>query len=380
MNLKTINLALRSNSLSQVSLERIADVNPKEFRSFLRRLKRSENARNVTIRTDFFIDLSEEQITSFFSSVSEMKKLQALKIQSSSRFHVQTIPVESLKLLKTASSLQSFELEDMQITAFNKSWISALAYIVENHPSLTTIRLRNFFANDFSNESPNILDPLIWTVATVPNLQTFEFSGCGSHALCGQTIQLISPIALSKLLQTSTNLLKLDLSFLELEDTHFETIANHLQVNTSITELTLDYHRLGCLGFDKMMKSMEKNITIKLLSLRSLTDIGDVGYQQAMNMLRGNYTIEQLSVTASHPTQQAEIDLYLRMNNAGRSLLQNPNTPLHKWLDVLAGTSDDLDVTRHLIQEIPELCSSSNDTNITNPVSVDISTAAASPA
>jgi hypothetical protein len=72
-------------------------------------------------------------------------------------------------------------------------------------------------------------------------------------------------------------------------------------------------------------------------------------------MLRRNYSIESLSVTAS-PSQQAEIALYSRMNGAGRSLLRDPDTSMRQWVDVLARNSEDLDVVRHLLQEIPDLC------------------------
>jgi hypothetical protein len=243
----------------------------------------------------------------------------------------------------------------MQVTASHRAFISSLATAVESHPSLKEIVMTNFFANDWANTGPNVLDPLIWTFSTIPNLQFLELSGCGSHALSGQMVQLVSSASLYRLLG-NTSIKHLQLSFLELEDEHFEALASHLRINESLTSLSLDYHKLESKGFQKMMQAMEKNVTVKTLSLHSLRDIGKEGFSQAMKMLEMNYCIESLSATAS-PSQQAEIDLYLRMNGAGRSLLREPSASMSQWVDVLTRTSDDLDVLRHFLQEIPGLCS-----------------------
>ena len=60
-------------------------------------------------------------------------------------------------------------------------------------------------------------------------------------------------------------------------------------------------------------------------------------------------------MTAS-PLQQAQIDLFVRMNGAGRGRLRDPNVSLSEWVEVLAKSSEDVDVVRHLLQEIPGLC------------------------
>jgi hypothetical protein len=356
MKLKAVIFALRSNAPpTEVSLlERFSDGGSKEFNSFLRRLRKSQ-VRQVSIRTGFLIDLSEEQTISFFDTLASMTHLDELRIQSSSRYHVQLIPVQAMRALKKALRLQTLILEDLQVTALHKDFISALASVVEDHPALKTVAMRNFFANDYANTGPNILDPLLWTLATAPALETLELSGCGSYALTGQSVTLLSPAALSKLF-TAEKLTNLELSFLELEFPHFQTVAKQLRINQTLTDLTLDYHKLERQGFQEIMHAMEKNFTIKALSLRSLSDVADEGFAQAMQMLQHNYVVERLAVTTAVPNQQAEIDLYLRMNGAGRSLLREPNTSLSQWMEVLAKNSDDLDVTRHLLQEIPGIC------------------------
>jgi hypothetical protein len=58
------------------------------------------------------------------------------------------------------------------------------------------------------------------------------------------------------------------------------------------------------------------------------------------------------------PAQHAEIDLYLRMNGAGRKLLQYPLVTMNEWVGILGRHSDDLDVTQHLLAEVPGLCNS----------------------
>jgi hypothetical protein len=52
-------------------------------------------------------------------------------------------------------------------------------------------------------------------------------------------------------------------------------------------------------------------------------------------------------------SQQADIDLYLRLNGVGRGRLRYPNVTINEWIEILARHSDDLDITRHLLQEVP---------------------------
>jgi hypothetical protein len=324
-----------------------------EIDPFLELLAKSE-IKKIVVWTDFLSAMPEDKVLDFFRVVSTLKNLEELVIKSSSRFHIEIIPAHGLLLLRKASQLKKLVFEDMQVTALQKSFIVALGKAVENHPSLEEVVMSNFFSNDWANTEPNTLDPLVSSLATIPNLETLTFTGCGGYALNSDEVKLISIKALSGLFQHS-RIRDLQLSFLELDDVHFETIASQLALNKSITSLALDYHNLAGPGFNKLMTALGKNKTIKNLSLRSLWNIGNPGFQQAMAMLRRNYSIESLSVTAS-PSQQAEIALYSRMNGAGRSLLRDPDTSMRQWVDVLARNSEDLDVVRHLLQEIPDLC------------------------
>jgi len=267
----------------------------------------------------------------------------------------------------------------MQVTAMHKGFISGFGMAIHSHATLQELTMTNFFANDWANTDPDVLDALVLDLTTVPNLQRLELSGCGSHALCGQDVRLLSPSALIKVVSIPT-LEHLQLSFLELDDHHFEAMASVLKNNNSLRTISLDYHKLESIGFCHMMQAMQTNVTVKTLSLRSLQDIGNEGFQKAMSMLQLNYAIENLSVTAS-PYQQAQIDLYLRMNGAGRGLLREPTASMSQWVDILAKSSDDLDVVRHLLQEIPGLCNAAalagNAENTTTTSTIDRSTTTA---
>lgn len=322
-----------------------------QMENFLQRLRQSECVRTIVLTTDFITSLTEENAALFVNCLGNVPNLKDLYLQSSSRFHVETIP--SLLSLQSATKLQTLSMEDIQVTAAHKEFVADLGQALKNHSSLTFVKLSNFFANDWSNTEPDVLEPLVEALGTIPNLETLYFSGCGSHALTGQDVRLISPEGISQLMGPCLKLL--ELSFLELQDEHFETIARQLSKNSTLETISLDYHRLGSKGFRDMMRALETNSGVRTLSLRSLHDIGEEGYAQAMKMLQFNYGIEVLSVTAN-PLQQANIDLYLRMNSAGRAKLRDPTASTRDWVNVLARTSDDVDVVRHLLQEMPGLC------------------------
>jgi len=315
----------------------------------------NERLKGLYIRTDFLTSMSEDNVLRFFQTLGSIPFLEELIIQSSSRFHVEEIPPLGLLSLRHATKLHTLGLEDMQVTATHKAFLASLDMVLRHHPSLVSVSMRNFFANDGANTEPHVLDPVLNALGTIPNLREMEFSGCGSHALTGHGIRLISTHSLGTIVGKPT-LQHLELSFLDLEDDHFTTIAECLKdQNSRLESLYLDYHKLGRDGFRCMMKALESNRRIKTLSLRSLRDIGAEGFHHAMNTLQVNYGIEDLSITAS-PSQQAQIDLFARMNGAGRARLREPSVSLSEWVDVIAKSSEDVDVVRHLLQEIPELC------------------------
>lgn len=272
----------------------------------------------------------------------------------------------------------------MQLTSENVDFLASLCQSLRGHATLETLLLHNFFANNNKNyywsdtnnsEQPdNILDDLLVTCATtMPALTTLEVTGCGCAAAHyvglrpSSTVRLVSVEAIQTVFESSSSssnssLKRLHLSFLGFTDQHFEAIAGALAHNTTTTTLqnvALDYDDLQKAGFQSLMRAMERNTSITSLSLRSLHDIGVDGFAQVLRMLlQYNFTVTTLSVTAS-PAQQAEIDLYLRMNQAGRGrLLRDPSVTIHEWMEILARHSDDLDVTRHLLKEMPGLCSS----------------------
>lgn len=347
---------------SVVTLDRYCSDADDEMDTFLECLQKCQTVERMSFGTDFLMRMDDETVLKFFTSLGRLSTLTQLSIQSSSRFHIESIPVAGLLQLRNTVNLHTLELHDMQVTAEQKPFLFALAKTLENHGSLKTVRAPNFFANDYTNTSDDILDPFINSLSTIPNIEELELTGCGSHAMSGQNVTLVSRHALQELIvQASTTLRSLQLSFLEFNDDYFDGIVTALassstkKTKSSLHTLIFDYHDLGSDGFRRMMTAMEENDTIKALSLRSLRDIGCDGFAQAMKMLQFNYTIETLSVTTT-PSEQAEIDLYLRMNSAGRRLLRDQKVSLHEWVEILARHSDDIDVTRHLIQQVPGLC------------------------
>jgi hypothetical protein len=355
MKLKAITISLKKKDMPKDLTLRACSDADKEMEEFLEILQNSELER-ICVRTDFLMQMSESNALLCMNAVASLPSLRQLDIQSSSRFHIDIVPHQALLPLRQASQLETLRLEDFQVTAAHSDFMSSLSSAVESHPSLKDICLTNFFANDHTSTRPNVLDPLVWTLATIPNLTKLELTGCGSHALTGHAQPLLSPIALSRLLEKLTKLTTLCLEFLECQDEHFQAIASQIENNTSLTALSLNYHQMKNAGFVVLMQSLANNLHIKTLNLRNLSTISHDGFAPAIKMLRRNYYIETLSVTTATPSQQAEIDLYLRLNLYGRRLLRNPHASMRQWIDVLAKCTHDVDATRHLLAEIPGIC------------------------
>ena len=325
------------------------------MKNFVKVLKASKISQ-LCIRTDFWLEMSEANIFLFMNALPSMPALKNLEIQSSSRFHIDIVPPKAFLPLRQAARLETLLLEDFQVTAAHAEFINSLAFVMESHTSLKHITLNNFFASDYTNSRPHVLDPLVWSLSTIPNLVHLELTGCGSSFLVGPAQPLVSPVALSRLLQKN-RLEVLCLEFLELNDDHLEAMAQQFaSMDCRLHHVALNYHKMGPHGFRSLMKYMASNASVKSLSLRALCEIGSEGFLQAMTMLQHNYTIESLCVTAT-PAQQAELDLHLRLNGAGRSLLRNPQVTMEQWVHVLAKCNHDVDVTRHLLPAIPGLLS-----------------------
>ena len=136
----------------------------------------------------------------------------------------------------------------------------------------------------------------------------------------------------------------------------------------------MNYHHLCKTSFEQFMTTLSfAHVTIEDLELRSLNFFADEcqstnqGYTQALKMLQQhNYNILSLSVNTATKLQSEQLDLYLRLNNAGRKMLRNPSMTLTKWIPILESNSHDIDVTRHLLQELPALCQKATASAVTS--------------
>ena len=354
MKLKAVCLSLKRDSPKSLALGHYTDHEHMEL--FLSLLEESKLER-LSIRTDFWLNLEEPTILKFMETLTKLPALRELELFSSSRLaHMETFPSShALLKLRQMAHLKRLNLEDFQITASHQSFLTCLAKGLEHHSSLQTVILTNFFANDHTNNSVNILDQLFSSLASIPNLSHLEVTGCGSTALLGQTRSLLSPDNVAGILSTLTCLETLTLDFLHFDDSHFSALSEPLERHPNLQTLRLNYHRMSSAGLKSILRSLQINTSVQELSLRSMSEIGDEGFGVAKGMLQDyNYHLKSLSLTAT-PSQQAELDLYLRLNQVGRGLLRNPSVKPNQWIEVLEACSEDVDVTRHLLCEVPEL-------------------------
>ena len=171
---------------------------------------------------------------------------------------------------------------------------------------------------------------------------------------------------------------------LEFRKEQFDAIATQLRhnQNSKLQVLHLNYHRLCRVSFEQFMKTLSlSHVIIRDLEIRSLHFVADEcletqnqGFAQALGMLKKhNYTIQSLSVNTATKQQKEQLDLYLRLNIAGRSKLRNPKMTPMEWISILESNSHDTDVTRHLLEGLSPIlfrddCKKADASNRTNGV------------
>lgn len=191
---------------------------------------------------------------------------------------------------------------------------AALAYLVQNKPSLIKLSLEDL---------------------------TFE----DEHV-----------IELAQALTTNTTLKYLKLWGCAVLDGGASALARMLETNASIEQVDLSYNEIGNVGCVALASSLHVNKTLKTLKLVRNKSIllGSKGYEALLEMMKWNHNIEELVL---QPSQEVNSDLkfYLFVNRH-RYLLENENISKGQLVDMLHTHRSDATFLFHFLKAKPALC------------------------
>jgi hypothetical protein len=247
--------------------------------------------------------------------------------------------------------------------------VASLADAIAGHEQLRQIKLRGIriYAYD-ANMDDTIprLDPLVHALASIPTLEDLELH-CHISLNYNYHHPVLGNDSLTSLCRQA-NLQCLELSNLRLDCRHLETIAqsvNHRQ-HQNLKKLVIEEYRCTVgesdttRGLESILQLLEHSC---LLTLVVKNDTHGDDYKAlspstfdiVRRLLEKNYHVRKLDVDVTK-VQKEVIALYLRLNRAGRQLLQEPNASKGEWIRIMDHVKDDSSALFCILRECPELC------------------------
>lgn len=201
--------------------------------------------------------------------------------------------------------------------------VDKFAEAIMGHPSL-----ERFSSHRLTLAEGVTLDPLFEALRTLPNLRAV----CLSFDWDLRASYVKAPGALVSLCQ-STSLQELKLWSRQLDDNCCVAIAKALRANT----------------------------TLKTLDLQCQV-IGNEGLEEITSMMEQNYTIESMKTTKRRASLAGKIELYTRLNRAGRILLVKEQATKEEWVETLIESTEingsgDIDAIFYFLRSNPLLMS-----------------------
>jgi hypothetical protein len=234
-----------------------------------------------------------------------------------------------LECIKEMTSLEEVDLcGDMHFE--NPRDIQILCDAFRDHPSLRSIKLRNFLV--YTRRDPGsvpLLDPLVESIQSIPHLKEF-------HVACGAVFwdrkqSLLSTESIQSLCQ-SMPLQALTLSGLKLTDKHFQCLAEHISPQSPLTEVVLNRNDNTNDGIRVVAESLLCNQS-KITRLETYN--GTRANKSTSDFLRkqlyANHTIQSFRVNVRFE-YRAEMDFILLLNLSGRKTILEPQASMQEVL------------------------------------------------
>ena len=308
---------LRENDASLSKLDLSSSLRIDDFAEFQTAMQANNTVEKVVVDFQWLEEtLSKEEYIQLLQTVGAMEGLEKLMIFDHGR---EPISMEALtSAMRPARNLKALDVVRLEFSCIHD--VELFSRAMREHEFL-----ERFSSHRLTLAAGVTLDPLFEALQTLPNLRAV----CLSFDWDLRTSYVENPSSLVTLCQ-SQSLQELKLWSRQLEDNCCVAIAQALRSNKTLKTLDLQCQVIGNEGIEEITKMMETN-----------------------------YYIENVRTTGRRLSLSQKIDLYVRLNRAGRVLLINEQASKHEWVETLIGGKDDLDAIFYFIRSNPTLLSSS---------------------
>lgn len=258
-----------------------------------------------------------------------------------------------LECIPEMTSLEEVDLcGDMHLE--NPLDIQILWDAFRNHPSLRSIKLRNFLV--YTRRNPGnvpLLDPLVEAVKSIEHLREF-------HVICGAVFWdrrqcLLSTETLQSLVQSMTTLQSLALSGVKLTDDHFQCLADEISPQSMLTELILNRNVNTNKGIRAIAETLlSKDSKVTRLEMYNGTRTSKSTSEFLRQQLYANHTINSFRINSRFECR-AEMDFVLLLNRIGRKTILDPQAAMQDVLAVVqaAATNSNVSGLMYFLQNNP---------------------------
>lgn len=179
-------------------------------------------------------------------------------------------------------------------------------------------------------------------------------------------LQDIGARALAILLQVHPSLKILELHRTQLTDMGCRLLAETLKANTSLLNLDVSFNDITEDTYLYVAEALKVNQTLKTINIQVNKKMKIQACEAILGMVKENFVLESVSTLMRVRFDPAEyhqfedllhqINLYLRLNHAGRGRLLQGEATTQEWAISLLAMHDDINGLYYLMQSNPSLC------------------------
>jgi Ran GTPase-activating protein (RanGAP) involved in mRNA processing and transport len=233
---------------------------------------------------------------------------------------------------------------------FDEPSMESFIQCLENHPTLSTLELRN--NNCFGMSA---LATLVRNTKHLKNLALYH----PPHSIHHVQVPRLNAESFSIALQENKSLKSLNLTSNGLHAASCMWLAMALRINTTLESLNLQSNMIPDRGIEFLSEALPEMKGLKKLYLWN-NPFSGVGARAILAGLKSNLVLEEIT-TFSRFRCSEEIQYYTRLNRIGRRVLKDTNgVPISLWPLILArvneqhwGTSEKASILYTLLREGP---------------------------